>query len=1545
MELLLRWLNEELRLSAPVTSIEEDSRNGYLFGEIFAKYNQQRDFDQFVDKHTSAAKLRNLTLLEPTFRRLNVRFDAKTAFDVTEGVPKVALSLLSQIRIALASYFPGKRPEEYTTIIRVSRPQFDATMQKTFEDSLRMLLESDKEIHLREAVKRFTWRGEDLQMRATLSSQHSLRSAVQAVEYDIYRRRHEQSLQDEAKAEWEANQYMQWKTNQMRARKRRQMQATFAETQHYKLQTRREDQRLRDAELVGRSLDDFEQKLARTIFKTTDHSDDASSTSPDQDGTATWDDATMKATYRRDVKVMRQRKTERGLREVAQERRRKRYLKTDEQYWADTLQHKLVKELLSAADQLSKAERDEHERLSKLQQYARVFEANRLHREELYKMQNDHDVKHNTEFAEFVLQQDIAASLECAKMLGARQLLAEQAAASSVAERKRLLCLDSLYDMIELSLCAADARRFVGCRDSGNSDTEQIIPGFPSLWADMKAAFVGAIPIDQISAWLFSPSTEDTTQAIEEYLKLRDGASALCGLAPDEASSSGAQYITGEALIELRCIARPLSPAPSPAERLPTFKHRLAICASPGHDTASVAKIIAERLNLFVISVSDLIAECANMVIGDHAHLLPFPAPQSPVFDFLSSTDARVADALRDLSQFAISDSAESLNSACTTLQEQCDNVTSASTAISLDMKVAGATVVQCLQEGEDVNDELVVKLAVLGIRVAGLRLQCHLLEVQQCELHELAFEEALARWQRATSEKQQEIVETRARLEADPDLDDPDIAEAIERLEAQMPLKPEQPLLQKPDAPITGWVISDFPGTLSQANLFVERVSGYCEDKPPSWRGDRSSVVFPAAPMSRPKHACDDPGVDVFIKLKEPTQDQFLRIANTRSMQGEGNKTTQCSLLDGTSHQQLADQLVSGGLACVAPTNSTLHMLPIQQHTLSQGTELVSFLERLQRLLVVEYSSSMADEIVLMVARPEPAEPILDSQHKSENVGLTADTTKILDAPEPGNDEMPVSADPELSSTAEQPETQQPPSDDDATADKGQSDLQTISQQDQPELNLVAWHGSVNITSKAAAAVVERVKMLETAYIEMTRTHADMLRQVTTSLYQREHSMKRVLRQFMGRAANFQAIWDELCNNINTVDDSFRFDEQVMQEFALRCELSRKSLWEHAEQRLEENRALLKNLSEDGWKESVVGQLDNATACLIQAEVSRFEACCGLITDMYRLCRPHKTRELQEQTNEKEQEYAIKQARHWEQSLAAQQDPPATSRKGGKGGAAQAAVESEPLLPRVETLTNIFTAESTASTDKAKKKGKDSKAGATTKKGALAEIEPPSPFRQAVAGMEVAMTLISPWLETEYPIPEAETTNQNLEAVHRAIWHEAKICKERIEAHAQTANAAHDHLCSRIGGCQLQLRKEIWARHLEEASVIEACLKFAEICVLEHRPLPFDMEVEAVRAAILESRLLQPPPKDPVVAYDGKLEEHVASLPSKTVNDVVQTTPSWSYIAHSDVREIADLLLRLHEQKKALEHLQIPEWEALVKQAIQEQKQLEIIP
>lgn len=49
-ELILGWLNDELQLSRRVTSFERDFTNGFLFGEILARYNQQLNFNEFVDR-------------------------------------------------------------------------------------------------------------------------------------------------------------------------------------------------------------------------------------------------------------------------------------------------------------------------------------------------------------------------------------------------------------------------------------------------------------------------------------------------------------------------------------------------------------------------------------------------------------------------------------------------------------------------------------------------------------------------------------------------------------------------------------------------------------------------------------------------------------------------------------------------------------------------------------------------------------------------------------------------------------------------------------------------------------------------------------------------------------------------------------------------------------------------------------------------------------------------------------------------------------------------------------------------------------------------------------------------------------------------------------------------------------------------------------------------------------------------------------------------------------------------------------------------------
>jgi len=51
-DLILSWLNDEVQLSTKVTDFEKDFANGYLFGELLSKYNQQLNFNEFSNKYS-----------------------------------------------------------------------------------------------------------------------------------------------------------------------------------------------------------------------------------------------------------------------------------------------------------------------------------------------------------------------------------------------------------------------------------------------------------------------------------------------------------------------------------------------------------------------------------------------------------------------------------------------------------------------------------------------------------------------------------------------------------------------------------------------------------------------------------------------------------------------------------------------------------------------------------------------------------------------------------------------------------------------------------------------------------------------------------------------------------------------------------------------------------------------------------------------------------------------------------------------------------------------------------------------------------------------------------------------------------------------------------------------------------------------------------------------------------------------------------------------------------------------------------------------------
>ena len=99
--LIVEWLNEEIVLSRQIYSLEDDFKDGYLLGELLNRYNQQPDFNKFLDKGNPDAKINNFCLLENTMRKIGIQFNSKTAIDIMAGKKGVMKNLLYELRTIL----------------------------------------------------------------------------------------------------------------------------------------------------------------------------------------------------------------------------------------------------------------------------------------------------------------------------------------------------------------------------------------------------------------------------------------------------------------------------------------------------------------------------------------------------------------------------------------------------------------------------------------------------------------------------------------------------------------------------------------------------------------------------------------------------------------------------------------------------------------------------------------------------------------------------------------------------------------------------------------------------------------------------------------------------------------------------------------------------------------------------------------------------------------------------------------------------------------------------------------------------------------------------------------------------------------------------------------------------------------------------------------------------------------------------------------------------------------------------------------------------
>ena len=102
-DILLNWINNEVKLSKNIQNIAEDFSNGYFFGELLYKYKLLPQFNQFRNSNEKSSITKNYTLLQYKFDELNINFTDKDKKDILNKKKYKAEMFLFKIREKLLS--------------------------------------------------------------------------------------------------------------------------------------------------------------------------------------------------------------------------------------------------------------------------------------------------------------------------------------------------------------------------------------------------------------------------------------------------------------------------------------------------------------------------------------------------------------------------------------------------------------------------------------------------------------------------------------------------------------------------------------------------------------------------------------------------------------------------------------------------------------------------------------------------------------------------------------------------------------------------------------------------------------------------------------------------------------------------------------------------------------------------------------------------------------------------------------------------------------------------------------------------------------------------------------------------------------------------------------------------------------------------------------------------------------------------------------------------------------------------------------------------
>lgn len=139
--LLLRWLNDELKLHHKVEVLERDASNGYIIAEVLHLQGLEPHLERYETSSTTAAKIHNMELLGQKFEGLCVPFPVNTRRAIMMEERSAVLQFLLQLKDFLRRRPKGRPDTAKAKSLAIEEPT-KATSSATKSDLLHATLKS-----------------------------------------------------------------------------------------------------------------------------------------------------------------------------------------------------------------------------------------------------------------------------------------------------------------------------------------------------------------------------------------------------------------------------------------------------------------------------------------------------------------------------------------------------------------------------------------------------------------------------------------------------------------------------------------------------------------------------------------------------------------------------------------------------------------------------------------------------------------------------------------------------------------------------------------------------------------------------------------------------------------------------------------------------------------------------------------------------------------------------------------------------------------------------------------------------------------------------------------------------------------------------------------------------------------------------------------------------------------------------------------------------------------------------------------------------------